>query len=284
MHDVKIKKLQVLKLLDGKLPFNFQTQGGITVDGGVTVEEWPKAEIGKFLAQNKAEFKKNVFYCSKSFTDATSRSEKALLKAMAKDFDYLLKGLHFTTGVFLTQLTDDVLAVFYKFDTEAKALDVAVFSSDGVFFAASKNTFVKFDDGSLEITAYKMSIHHMFPKVLNTMMINCININLLMVTLFRTYSDHEIAVVNRSKKVLNSVTYKSDNPYNISILDSSWYTSIVRNEGFLVNGHLKMQSCGVNHSERKLIYVDTYEKKGYVRKAKMLDYQTESISEINART
>lgn len=53
-----------------------------------------------------------------------------------------------------------------------------------------------------------------------------------------------------------------------NILDSRWFTTIVRSEGFKVRGHFRFQACGPGMKERKLIYVDDYQKNGYVSIAK----------------
>ena len=51
----------------------------------------------------------------------------------------------------------------------------------------------------------------------------------------------------------------------ITIVDSDWNKIIVRSEGFNVSGHLRLQACGYNLSERKLLWINPYEKKGYIR-------------------
>ena len=39
----------------------------------------------------------------------------------------------------------------------------------------------------------------------------------------------------------------------------------IRTESFKVTGHWRFQPCGVGMLERKLIWIDTFEKSGYVR-------------------
>ena len=56
----------------------------------------------------------------------------------------------------------------------------------------------------------------------------------------------------------------------IQYLDASWYTTIVRNEGFGVRGHFRLQPCGEGRKDKKLIYINEYRKHGYVRKARLL--------------
>lgn len=65
--------------------------------------------------------------------------------------------------------------------------------------------------------------------------------------------------------------YLNETKHNIEVLDSTWFTTIVRGEGFNVRGHFRMQPCGPNLSERKLIWISDFEKTGYTRTAKLLN-------------
>lgn len=53
------------------------------------------------------------------------------------------------------------------------------------------------------------------------------------------------------------------------IVDSVWNVRGIRTEGFDVTGHLRMQPCGINREDRKLIFIEGYRKNGYVRAAGM---------------
>jgi hypothetical protein len=57
-------------------------------------------------------------------------------------------------------------------------------------------------------------------------------------------------------------------PFPVSVVDSTWNKFIVRTEGFDVSGHFRLQMCGVGHSEQRLVWVNPYQKNGYVRKPK----------------
>jgi hypothetical protein len=67
------------------------------------------------------------------------------------------------------------------------------------------------------------------------------------------------------EKVLN------ETKVDIEYLDSTWFTTIIRTEGFGVQGHFRWQPCGPHNSERKLIYIAPFEKQGYTRTAKILN-------------
>lgn len=60
---------------------------------------------------------------------------------------------------------------------------------------------------------------------------------------------------------------------DIEYIDSNWFTTIIRSEGFGVTGHFRLQPCGPNLADRKLIYIAPYEKQGYTRKARILNQQ-----------
>lgn len=64
--------------------------------------------------------------------------------------------------------------------------------------------------------------------------------------------------------------YVNETHHKIEILDSTWFTTIVRSEGFGVTGHFRMQPYGPGMGQKKLIWIEPFEKTGYTRKAKIL--------------
>lgn len=65
--------------------------------------------------------------------------------------------------------------------------------------------------------------------------------------------------------------YVNETKSKIEVLDSTWFTTITRSEVFKVGGHFRMQPYGEGRSQRKLIWIDPFEKNGYTRTAKMLN-------------
>jgi hypothetical protein len=55
-------------------------------------------------------------------------------------------------------------------------------------------------------------------------------------------------------------------------VDSAWSKTLIKSDGFLVSGHSRMQPVGEGSKYRKLIWIDTFEKEGYTREAKMLNH------------
>lgn len=56
--------------------------------------------------------------------------------------------------------------------------------------------------------------------------------------------------------------------FDVKRRDSTWFTSVCREESFLVSGHLRLQPIKGGH---KLIYINPFEKHGYHRQAKILN-------------
>lgn len=92
--------------------------------------------------------------------------------------------------------------------------------------------------------------------------------------LFKKYCETETKVIPANKKEHHiGVKYVNETKRKITVLDSTWFTTIVKSEGFGVSGHFRLQPCGPNNSERKLIYIAPFEKQGYTRTAKVLNQQ-----------
>jgi len=94
-------------------------------------------------------------------------------------------------------------------------------------------------------------------------------IRFLQILMFLKYTEPEVKVIPSGKKVGT----KKNGYYNLTrndvqVVDSSWNTTVVRSEGFSVDGHLRLQPFGEGRKKRKLIWIEPFAKSGYVRNAK----------------
>ena len=108
----------------------------------------------------------------------------------------------------------------------------------------------------------------------------------LMVILFKKYATVELVTVEAGKKkkvegvehgkVLNEMGI------DVTLLDSSWFREIIRNKGFKVRGHFRLQPCKDENGNwtRKIIYINEFEKHGYHRKAK-INIEQETMQMVN---
>jgi hypothetical protein len=70
------------------------------------------------------------------------------------------------------------------------------------------------------------------------------------------------------KRKIDKVKYLNESNHQINVLDSRWFRESIRVGAFKVAGHFRFQPCGPGRAQRKLIYVETFIKHGYHRKAR----------------
>lgn len=91
--------------------------------------------------------------------------------------------------------------------------------------------------------------------------------------LFKKYCEIETKVidpkVSRREKVAGK-KYLNETNKRIKILDATWFTNIVVSGAFGVSGHLRWQRYGPGNTQKKLIWIDEFQKEGYIRKAKAI--------------
>lgn len=71
---------------------------------------------------------------------------------------------------------------------------------------------------------------------------------------------------NGNKDKATKIHNSSNN--TVYVVDSTWNQILIRTEGFAVRGHFKLQPCGPGNIDRKLIWIDAFEKHGYKRRPK----------------
>jgi hypothetical protein len=104
---------------------------------------------------------------------------------------------------------------------------------------------------------------------------HCITNDTLTMILFTKFCEVETKIVPPGKKTIHAnEKYVNETKLPIEILDSTWFTTIVRSEGFMVGGEtggfFRWQRCGPGLSDKKYIWVAPFQKNGYTRKAKVL--------------
>lgn len=59
----------------------------------------------------------------------------------------------------------------------------------------------------------------------------------------------------------------NDLPVPVTIVNSNWNVTSIRKEGFGVSGHFRLQPCGWQLSQAKMVFIEPYQKHGYIRRA-----------------
>lgn len=91
--------------------------------------------------------------------------------------------------------------------------------------------------------------------------------------LFKEYAELETKTIEKGKErkaVLNNEKYLTELELPVKIIDSTWFTTLIKSDAFKVSGHFRLQPYGEGLKERKLIWIEEYVKGGIVRQAKML--------------
>jgi len=90
----------------------------------------------------------------------------------------------------------------------------------------------------------------------------------LLCFLYLTENDEVIVEPGRKTGTRKSGKIVNTLPFPLTIVDSRWNTTVIRTEGFPVSGHFRIQPCGPQMSQHKLIFIEPFQKNGYIRKAK----------------
>lgn len=86
---------------------------------------------------------------------------------------------------------------------------------------------------------------------------------------FVELGDIEVLMLEKGRnnhKPKNDGKITNGSNYTVYVVDSSWNKIIIRTEGFAVMGHFRLQPCGAGLIDRKLIWIDAFEKHGYKRR------------------
>lgn len=70
------------------------------------------------------------------------------------------------------------------------------------------------------------------------------------------------------ERMVNAL-YNNKTNKDITIIDSKWYTELISSGSFNVRGHWRMQPHGPGMKQKKLIWINDFQKEGYHRKAKI---------------
>lgn len=93
---------------------------------------------------------------------------------------------------------------------------------------------------------------------------------LMMVATFIEYAKIETKYLKPKKKEkLFGCKYKNETDSDIEIIDSTWFTNLVKSDAFKVRGHFRLQPKKKDGKwTKELIWINDFEKKGYTAKAR----------------
>lgn len=209
-------------------------------------------------------FKEKIQYISDPFYQAYSRSVSKLASVLDNEpIDQ--------SGTFISKSSpSETNTIFYSITSEGQEEN---FKLNAIIFFFSKET--KKDKPTLAIIVQKNAKG--FKSFLSEKATQAgldemsVITDVFSLILFIKYCELETKEVKgNNKTTLIGTKYVNETKNNIQILDSTWFTTLVKSDSFQVRGHFRFQPCGQGLKDRKLIWISDYEKEGYTRHAKVL--------------
>ncbi len=91
----------------------------------------------------------------------------------------------------------------------------------------------------------------------------------LLCFIYLSETEEEIIKPGERKGTKKSGKVVNDLGEPITIINSKWNITSIRNEGFEVSGHFALRWSGAGRTEAKVVFIQPYSKNGYVRKSKI---------------
>ena len=221
--------------------------------------------LGRYAAKNVP-----VYYVSETFRNAMSKvmdklypliNEKGMLWNIHEEC-CIIDGK--ITFVFLNLKDDNFRMLRIADGICVEVIDYAL-QKDGIGF------------GNVEALAERRLLNSERPQTVLVNMMGYVYYYLL----FKKYGNVDIETVFANKTLRKSqILGEKVNNFmgiDVQVLDSRWFTTICRDEGFLVSGHFRLQPCKDEQGEwtRKLIYIKPFAKHGYHRLAPIVNINNE---------
>lgn len=219
----------------------------------------------KYWKDNCKNFNNQILLTSKSFQLASEKSETKLaelfLDIINNDKEsiviqgtYIVNSLVFMINHVAIKESDDYYLYFYVFDKKGTPLMCHI--NDPL-----KNIeFIWISNG------YKLPFEEKIIREFISIHVG----KIIVIDMFKNFASVETSILDSKKKTkIFNCKYFNKTDSKIIYLNSNWFTNIVQSQSFSVRGHFRLQPKKFNGNwTRELIWVDTFEKKGYNLKAK----------------
>lgn len=213
-------------------------------------------------------FSNNVQYITKPFYEAFVKSERKLKEVVLKtEVD--------ESGTLIFQWPNHTQTMFYKIKSGGDGTATPIEAFIVMFTKTPKN-----DSFGLDLAVYLDKEGKEFMELVwkgfeeqGRDMAWWIA-HLMLLKTFMKYVEVESKVVNAKRKDHHvGVKYVNETDIKVEVLDSTYFTTISRTEGFGVNGHFRFQPYGEGMKQRRLQWISAFQKHGYTRTAKIISQQ-----------
>lgn len=213
-------------------------------------------------------FNKNIQYVTRPFYDAYWRSRGKLK-------DVVLNTPMDDSGTLILQWPHHTQTIFYRVknngDGDIKDLDVFII----LFTKTPRNDSFALD-AAIYLTVEDQEAMNIIWKgfIDDGRDLSWWVAEIMSFKTFLQYAEVDSKIINAKRREHHvGAKYVNETNYKVNVLDSTYFTTISRTEGFGVKGHFRLQPYGPGLSKKRLQWISEYEKTGYTRKAKILSHE-----------
>lgn len=225
-------------------------------------------EFAKLWKLNATSFNKSVKVLSLPFAEAVLQSANKLASGDLIDEAFLQN----TSGTII--INDRTICYTFERFNEKQAELTYLFFQKNATDAPELRCFlyVEFDgqDSSANTQSYiaKSGIY----KGDVSLSIELYTKTLIATLNFIKYADIEVKILPPNKTVKDiRCKYVNETSSNIQFLDSTWFTTLIKSDGFKVRGHFRLQPKKKDGEwTKEIIWIGEFEKTGYTSPAKKL--------------
>lgn len=186
------------------------------------------------------------FYVCKSFVDdARSASDKVIDFATFQSGEYFYifpNGSYFKVIVKGNGALSDV------------SITMVALTPSGIL------TIDNLSSGNMEVKAYTI-VNHYDDQDLQVIAHMYLSIHCFV----EMAKNEQIILPPKKIKPQFHCKYSNRLPFKVSLLDANWYRESCQTHPFVVRGHWRLQACGKNWEDRKLVWVEKHLRNSYTK-------------------
>lgn len=249
----RIKEIPVTKWLKTGFPDNYEFNLSPDIGNNIVKKATLKDIFNSFRQNGKIHnlHLDRIGYITKPFSDAIAEAKEQLYK------DEIWNSFEGSSGTLVIQEFTFTFVVVGKPDG-VHHYNLIVFRKDGSFI------FYREQNESINRTFY----NELFIPDRVKERIDIFYTTLILTLLFIKYAKVEVKELkSREKQHIFNCRYFNDSDKSIYLYNCTWFTDLVKGEGFKVRGHFRMQPY---KDKKGLVWIDTFMKTGYTSKARKL--------------
>jgi hypothetical protein len=211
-------------------------------------------------------FIQDINIVSKSFADASTKAFHKLFDlwndCVVNDIsDFIVNGTYI--------IDNAVYMIHYETKQGSESQSIALYVFDR--YGMPRYLYIHNENGINGWISQQENIDSKEKDKIENILLNRLA-QVIVLSMFKSYAEVETKTLfAKTKKKESYNKYVNDTDLNLTFIDSKWFTSIVKSEGFSVRGHFRLQPKKKNGEwTKELIWVNEFNKLGYTAPARKL--------------